>query len=435
VSTILRWVGAYYTSTALARWMTLIGVTLLPIGLFGTFYYSRYAFLNAKFKILSFTGDLIVWGAPTLGLIALFLAAAPMPAILSRLLPSKQLYLLPHGRMKLIISALTVPALMASVFATVMAILYAAMLDPQQVFDKAWVVSFLSFCLLYAEVWLISKARSAVTLLAGAMMALLSLGLPLQFIRLPGSRLRIPVIGAFVILTIAVAAGFYGRHWRQRWPGRLPAASFRYAEVSTPNSNHQAFALLLGTSNPWWLALAQGLPFLLATQFIDSPKFWLFYLMLFSLMSGAISSYAAARARHLWLRAPWSRAELFNRVESAFWRQNLYSAGALICLLCFIGIQQHFSGDLFGAGCTLIILGTASSTYLGLLMTRKLSALDGMLAAVIVVSLMSLALGAADSGIAPPALLLGILVLGALTILLRLMARARWRQLDWMLCR
>jgi hypothetical protein len=63
----------------------------------------------------------------------------------------------------------------------------------------------------------------------------------------------------------------------------------------------------------------------------DAPSIWLFYLTIFSALSGAITSLAATRSRALWLRAHWTRGELFARVEAAFWRHNSYALGVLLC--------------------------------------------------------------------------------------------------------
>jgi len=128
--------------------------------------------------------------------------------------------------------------------------------------------------------------------------------------------------------------------------------------------------LMIGTARPWRLALGQAFPIALATFFISLENVWLFYFALCSALSGAMASVAAERSRCLWLRGPWSRAELFSRVEAGFLRQGACSVSVLLLLLAAIGIYREFPIQLLALGIPLLILGTVASTYLGLMMTR-----------------------------------------------------------------
>jgi hypothetical protein len=112
----------------------------------------------------------------------------------------------------------------------------------------------------------------------------------------------------------------------------------------------------------------------------DAPSIWLFYLTIFSALSGAITSLAATRSRALWLRAHWTRGELFARVEAAFWRHNSYALGVLLIVLVAIGTYVGLSTQLLGFGLPLLLLGSAVSTYLGLMMTRGIGWLESVLA-------------------------------------------------------
>jgi len=66
---------------------------------------------------------------------------------------------------------------------------------------------------------------------------------------------------------------------------------------------------LLGTANPWLLAVGQFVPIALAARIgFYSAEVWLFYLTIFSTVGGAIAGQAAERSRGIWLCGPGGRA-------------------------------------------------------------------------------------------------------------------------------
>jgi hypothetical protein len=175
--------------------------------------------------------------------------------------------------------------------------------------------------------------------------------------------------------------------------------------------------------------------YLMTESFIEAPSVWLFYLTIFSALSGAITSLAATRSRALWLRAHWTRGELFARVEAAFWRHNSYTLGVLLIVLVAIGTYLGLSTQLLGFGLPLLLLGSAVSTYLGLMMTRGIGWLESVLAVGTMLLLMSTAVYAADPIAAVVTVIALEALLGALALLFRSLAQRRWNNLDWMLCR
>jgi hypothetical protein len=201
---------------------------------------------------------------------------------------------------------------------------------------------------------------------------------------------------------------------------------------------------LIGTARPWALAAGQVVPILLATFFLNgfqremapsAPSPWLFFLTILSILAGAGASVAATRSRGLWLRAHWTRAELFRRVEDAFWRHNSYSLAVLLVMLVAVGTYFYLPTAMLAFGMGLLTLGTALSTYLGLMITARIGWLDAALAVATMLALMIVALYASAPG-APTAKIVALeAALAATAVLFRHVAQRRWAGLDWMRCR
>ena len=116
-----------------------------------------------------------------------------------------------------------------------------------------------------------------------------------------------------------------------------------------------------------------------------------------SVLAGAMASLAATRSRSLWLRAHWTRAELFARVEGALWRHNSYTIGVLLMRSWprrpFVVPTKALA---FGLG--LVMLGTTLSTYLGLMITATIGWTQTVLAVAAIAGLLATALYAARPG-------------------------------------
>jgi hypothetical protein len=174
-----------------------------------------------------------------------------------------------------------------------------------------------------------------------------------------------------------------------------------------------------------------------AVNVIDTsaPSPWLFFLTIISVTTGAVASPAATRGRALWLRARWTRAQLFRHVENAFWRYNCYTLGVLLLLLVGIGDSLGVATRVLAFGMGLLALGTALSTYIGLIVTARIGWRDAALAVVVILALMSTAVYASSPATPTATIVAYEMGLAALALIVREIARRRWSRLDWMLCR
>jgi hypothetical protein len=106
-----------------------------------------------------------------------------------------------------------------------------------------------------------------------------------------------------------------------------------------------------------------------------------------------------------------------------------------VLLAAFFGLvlYQGIATDILWFGLALLTLGCIVSTYLGLLVTRGLGWLESALciATMTALTLASLTVMRGEF-VAATQWMLG---LAGLAVAYRLMARARWRELDWMLAR
>ena len=199
----------------------------------------------------------------------------------------------------------------------------------------------------------------------------------------------------------------------------------------------------MGTGRPWALALGQVVPILMAAYFLSgfevmapsAPSPWLFFMTILSILAGAIASMAATRSRRLWLRTPWTRRELFRRVEKALWGHNSFALGVLLIMFVVLGSHAFVPTNVLVFGMGLLMLGIALSTYLGMMMTAP-----GRLAG-------CGARGCGDAGIddrrdvriqaAMPATAVARSrdrTRGSCPVF-RIIAQRRWTHLDWMRCR
>jgi hypothetical protein len=202
-------------------------------------------------------------------------------------------------------------------------------------------------------------------------------------------------------------------------------------------------AFLIGTARPWALALGQIVPILMASYALTAFEImapsaaspWLFFMTILSILAGAIASLAATRSRSLWLRAPWTRAQLFRRVEDALWRQSSFALGVLLVLLVVLGSQAYVPTQVLVLGMGLVLLGVALSTYLGMMITAPIGWLDAAFAVAAMVLLMTAANYASKP--TTPATLVVVFEVGllGLAFVFRLIAQRRWERLDWMRCR
>lgn len=433
---IARLMCAYFTATALLRFFTFVG---LIAGVGGSALYLYLPPLTGgsgnptRFSLAQETFFFLL---PVVGLFCFVFGASLLPALFTRLASSHYLYVLPHGRAKLLVSAFATVALIALFAAGIVTAYYYKMpFALGFVFQRAFAVSLVTVSFLYVVLWLTGKSGT-IGLLVGSFVLVATLVLPLRFIAMPSTSLAIPWT-ACALLWTTLAAGFLLAPRLKAPLGRL-----RHALAGLTGSSYRGgdeIDFLVGTARPWTLAAGQAVPIVIATYIMSAvawaPIAWVFFLTIISVTTGAVASLAATRGRALWLRARWTRAELFRRVENSFWRYNCYTLGVLLLLLVAIGDSLALPTRVLAFGMGLLALGTTLSTYIGLIVTARIGWRDAALAVVVILALMRTAYLASWPATPTATIVAYEMGLAALALIVRELARRRWGRLDWMLCR
>ena len=109
--------------------------------------------------------------------------------------------------------------------------------------------------------------------------------------------------------------------------------------------------------------------------------------------------------------------------------------GVLLVMMVGIGSYANYPTTLLAAGLPLLILGTALSTYLGLMLTRGLRWPEAAIGIAIMLTLMAvpLQLDSQDTNLIAVIAIEALLAVSA--FILRAIARRRWAQIDWTQCR
>lgn len=455
MSAVFRLMRTYFTATPLMRGLSGLGLVGLVAGIASLLYAPNWALGTGSRPEALWLQSILLF-LPWLAVLALFAATALMPLMLERLALGRLIYVLPGGRLRLLASAVLTTAAVALITAGLATLAfrgYPIEMDYSQVFVKTFAMAFVNFGFIYCALWAVSKT-SGIWRLMGTLLIVVAIVVPLGYIGAPGRPLGWPVyagLSGWVVFSAILLSGARLVHALHRLRARLAARAARLLP-QTRYAGGTETALLLGTGRPWVVALGQLVPIGVAAAFISIGAVWLFFLALFSAISGAITSFAAARSRRLWLRYDWSRAEIFRHVEAAYWRYNGYSLGVLLLAFVVVGSWFDFSTPVMALGVPLLILGAVVSTYLGLMMTRGLGWLEASLAIVTTTLLMATALvvsnedpamalaidtmtRTADQGLSSALAIELEVLLGALAVLYRFIARSRWHAIDWMLCR
>ncbi len=374
-----------------------------------------------------------------------------MPLMLGRMAQSKAMTLLPHGRLKLLASALITVAIVAAPAGLLTPFAYVAGVSGKisdlskypQLLDytiNLVLVTYTSFCIiagwLYVVMWFLSSQRNLAGLAKGLLVVVFLLFVPTREID------ELSATTAWNVQQLVVAWAIFGAGFLF-WPRlkktiahwRLPNLMSSIAMPGQRTSGRE-IDLILGTGNPWLLIAALTVPLVIATRIgTGAPAIWLFFLTIFSTVTGAIAGQAAERSRALWLRRGWSRADIFLEVERSFWRHNFVVLGVLLALMVLIGSYAGLSFSLLAAGLPLLILGTALSTYLGFMITRGLRWVEAALGIAIMLGLMTIPilLEPGNANLAAVCVVQGCLAF--LVFILRSIARRRWAQIDWTQCR
>jgi len=377
---------------------------------------------------------------------SLALGAGLMPYMVGRLASSHAIYVLPHARLKLFLSALItvtlvtlpIPSLfiLQQVSKTPAGMMANFTLWEQAkillaVFGDVYPTTFLAASWLYAALYFVTSERTLVGLAKALLVIVALIYMPTQ--RLVVLDPMLPWTWFEVALTWVVIAA-----WLFLLP-RFKRARARRGAASPQSSRYapgREFELMLGTARPWLLAIAMLFPIAIQTLIgFRLPETWLFYLTLFSIVAGGLAGRAAERSRAVWLRARWSREQLFTHVEAAFWKHNSLALAALLTLLVVVARVYDLPSRVIPLGLPLLVIAMVVSMYLGLMMTRGLRWVESSIAIIVMLATMGVAVMAAREvyDVATVAMLEALLAM--LAIVLRFVARARWHRIDWMLCR
>lgn len=438
MNAVLRLIYTYFAGTAAQKLFSAAGLTVCVV-----------VYVLLRTQVQSYLLSVLALAAAA----SFYLGSAMMPLIFGRMARAHTSLLLPGARVKLLASAL-VTVLVVALPTPVLFVsgLLTGMGPPgghptaAQIaqFHRGVVQTFWStyalvtiFCgWLYVALWFITSKRNIVGYLQGLIVIAAVLIVPTRNIEQPEalmwwdlSQCALTLCGFSVLFLLWPQLRLIGQRWGS---GMSPG----YSTGKRSSTRGREVDLLLGTSNPWLLAFGQLLPVLLAARIgYYSAAVWLFYLTIFSTVAGAIAGQAAERSRALWLRGDWSTVQLFSKVEQSFWRHNGCVLGLLMVLMVAIGSFAKLPAMLLATGLLLLLLGTALSTYLGLMITRGLRPADATLAIGVMLGLMAVAVLAAGAAANFPMVLLLEFALALLTVLLRYVARSRWLHIDWLQCR
>jgi len=434
MNTIVRLVITYFSGVPALRWIATTALLLIGPVTYGVIVH-RQIFEAPYENGIPVVLMVLVWLA-FLGVFAgFFIGAGLMPVMVGRFAVSHQIYVLPHGRLKVLASALATVVLvsLSGPIVVTAALWNLPVLADEPIFAMTFIANFFVFSVIYMVFWFVSRSRTTMGLLGGSMATVLSLIFATWLLQRPQSPLLWP-ISLSVLLWVALAASFLFAPRLKKAISGLRAHASRMSSA-IPSTEGREVDLLIGTARPWLLALGQVFPILVATPLFFIPQAWLFYLTLVSAISGAITSFAASRSRALWLRTNMSRVELFARIEAAFWRHNGYALVVLLLLFLTAGIYLEIATVTIALGVPLLILGTLVSTYLGLFVTKGIGWFESCIAILAMVLLMGVAVFATDSPVDVATAVTLEAVLAGLAIVLRTLAKHRWTGLDWTLCR
>jgi hypothetical protein len=436
VKAIARLIYTSFTGTALLRVITAAGLVAGIGGAALNLYLPPLTGASGGPSRFSLALETFIFLLPVAGLLCFVFGASLLPALFARLATSHYLYVLPHGRTKLLASAFATVVL-TSLFAAAIVVMYyyKTPLSLDLIFQRAIAVSFATVSFLYVVLWLTGKSGT-IGLLVGSFVMVATLVLPLRFIATPSTSLAIPWT-ACALLWASFAASFLLAPRLKAPLGRL-----RHTFAQLTGSSYRGggeIDFLIGTARPWTLAAGQIVPIAIATYVMReaawAPSAWVFFLTIISVTTGAVASLAATRGRALWLRARWNRAELFRHVESSFWRYNCWTLGVLLLLLVAIGDSLAIPTRVLAFGMGLLALGTTLSTYIGLIVTARIGVRDAALAVIVILALMRTAYLAAFPTTPTSTVVAYEIGLAALALFVREVARRRWSRIDWMLCR
>jgi hypothetical protein len=441
VKAVARLMLAYFTGTKLLSIVTGVGLLGVVGGSLVLFYLPPLVAQHGLPSRFSLAEETALQMLPVAGVLCFVFGASLLPSMFMRLATSHYAYVLPYGRVKLLASAFGTVALVALVSSATVTLFYMNAGFPfGLMFRRAFLVSLTSNTILYGVFWFIGRS-SSIGKLIGVAAAVATLVVPLRF-QIPGTSI-VPVWIACGLLWAALAAGIViAPRMKLAYGGARHSFAQRFGGASYRGGGGEV-DFMLGTANPWPLAIGQIVPIAIATYYFrdyhpyaaDAPNPLLFFMTILSVVSGGLTAAAATRARALWLRAHWTRAELFGRAERAFWGHNCFVLGVLLVALVAVGSWLELPTKMLGFGLGLLMLGTALSTYLGLIVTASIGWTECVLAAATMIALMMASTYAAAPSVPTTTIVVLQGGLAVVALAFRQLAARRWARLDWMLCR
>ena len=434
---VLRLVYTYFAATPVLRAFTLGGLALWAI----SFY-----ILTTQAQS---TGKVMLGVA---GLAAVFLGSSLMPLMVGRLARSHAMVILSYGRLKLLISAFLTVALVSLLAGILTLYSFGGGVSAESrvrwwsdpyLFDYVLLAGKLAFTTtfivagwLYLALWFVTSQRNVFGFAKGLAVIAFIVLVPVREVQDLSAEFFWHLLQIAVAWTL-FGTGFllwpkwqaFSARWRRGTPAGVAGASKRRIEG-------REIDLVLGTANPLLFIAAQAVPIVIAMRFgLYGNSVWLYFLTIFAAVAGAVAGQAAQRSRVLWLRTDWSRAELFRHVEQSFWRHNGFVLGAIVLLTLAIGGYTGISTTVLAVGLPLLVLGTVLSTYLGLMLTRGLRWIEGVVGVFVMLALMTLAMFVVEAKDGLSIVYFAEALLAVLTFVLRGVARRRWTRIDWMECR
>ena len=432
---VARLVLSYFNATLWSRCATLIGLCGITLAIV----YSPTASLQ--------TAQLL----GVAGIAAFFFGSAMMPIMAGQLLRARSIGILPVGRIKVLTSAMLTAALTAIPLPIISALVMVASNSQrapalqtknlnllamlQTPFFWQMYLTVLLLCTwLYVVLWFGMRHRNSTPGIRAWLIAVLLIVVPPKYIRLtPDTHWTILLSCLVASWTLIAAFWIYGSRLREFEERLITSLRTRFRR---PVRNNDETSLLLGTAHPWLVQFMLMTSFMIVANALAMPIAWISYLALCSLLTGAYSCNAAARSRALWLRRPWDRQTLFHNIEMHFWLNNSISRLTILLILSVsFGIYTKQSTAIITLTMLTVALGTAASTYLGLAITRRLGWLEStMTIGTMVLMMIAIYLFAwKEADVNVIAWLL--FALGSITVMFRQIAKRRWLELDWMVCK
>jgi hypothetical protein len=431
-----RLIWTYFTATRLTRTFAGIGAMLTAAGLIIYLFVPAWT-LGSGVRPEDLWVQSLMLGTPLFGLIGLVISTTLMPAIVERIALGRSIWVLPHGRVRLLASVLVPALLLAALTAatTVFAFLHYPISVPYgRVFYRTLLMSFEDFGLIYLAIWLVSKT-SGVWRLVGMLGVVVSITIPLRYVGgslPPFTPIELTGLIAWGAFALLLLAGGRLRHTLTRGNAGIRRAARRLLP-SVSYRQGRELDLMLGTTRPWIVAIGQLVPIAVMIGLNRYPPIWIVFVLLFSAIAGAITSTAAPRSKALWLRFDWTREQIRMRVERAFLRYNLWSLAVLLAVFIALGQYGELGLRVIALGLGLIALGAVASHYLGLMITRGLGRFESALCVLTMTAMTLAALAIARSQLTAAAEFMAVLFV--LAIGFRASAKTRWLSLDWMQCR